>query len=113
LKFETIPEWARLDIANARRIHLTVAPDGTADVHMGWMAVPSRLALGIPVDLNQASTADLALVPGISEELAARIVMTRQRAGGFSRMDDLVDVKGIGPATLTRLEPFLTLGTVH
>ena len=111
LKSETVPEWARLEIDNARRIHITVAPEGTADVRMGRMAVPGRLALGMPVDLNQASTADLALVPGISQVLAERIVMTRQRAGGFSRMNDLLAVKGIGPATVRRLRPFLTVGT--
>jgi competence ComEA-like helix-hairpin-helix protein len=102
-----------VEIDTARRIHIKQAPDGYATLRMDWMQVPSRLALGVPLDINQASIADLSLVPGISEILAERIVMMRERIGGFSTFDDLRGVKGIGPVTVMRLQPFLTLTTEH
>jgi competence protein ComEA len=75
------------------------------------MVVSSRLALGVPLDLNQTSAAELAQVPGITQTLAERIVAQRNRLGGFSKLEDLRAVKGIGPVTLKRLRPFLTVDT--
>jgi len=113
LKWRAQSGWGGVELDNTRRIHIKEAPDGYAALRMGWMHVPSRLALGVPLDINQASIADLSLVPGVSEILAERIVMKRKRTGGFSRVDDLRRVKGIGPVTVRKLRPFLTLTTEH
>jgi len=77
---------------------------------MEWMAVPTRLALGVPLDINQASVAELSQVPGINGNLAERIVALRVRKGTFLNLEDLCEVKGIGPATVTRLRPYLKVG---
>ena len=77
------------------------------------MGVSSRLALGVPLDLNQASAAELAQVPGITPTLAQRIVAQRDRLNGFSRLEDLGAVKGIGPVTIERLRPSLIVSTVR
>jgi competence protein ComEA len=74
------------------------------------MDVSSRLGLGVPLDLNQASAAELAQVPGITQTLAERIMAQRNRLGGFSKMEDLRAVKGIGPVTIKRLREYLTVG---
>src|SRR5262249_29598715 len=59
---------------------------------------------GAPVahafDLNAASPADLAGVPGIGPDLAARI----QSAAPFGRIEDLIDVPGITPEALSRFQ---------
>jgi competence protein ComEA len=75
------------------------------------MEASSRLALGVPLDLNQASVTELAQVPGITQTLAERIVAQRNRLGGFSKVEDIRAVKGIGPVTLKRLQPSLRVGT--
>ena len=80
-------------------------------MRLGWMEVSSRLALGVPLNLNQASVAELAQVPGITQTLAERIVAQRNLLGGFSKVEDIRAVKGIGPVTLKRLQPSLTVGT--
>ena len=113
LKWQAESAWEKMGVENARKIHIKAATDGYAALRMEWMEVPRRLALGVPLDINQASAAELALVPGINDKLAERIVMRRQSTGGFSGMSDLIAVKGIGPATLKRLQPFLTLTTEH
>lgn len=60
-----------------------------------------------PLDLNRASAAELDALPGIGPGLAARIVAKRDSLHGFRSVDDLLEVRGIGPATLRRLKPLL------
>ncbi len=59
------------------------------------------------LDLNRATPAQLDALPGIGPALAARIVAKRDSLRGFRTIDDLVRVRGIGPATLARLRPYL------
>ncbi len=65
-------------------------------------AVPSN---GVPalVDINQATTADLDRLPGIGPSTARAIVDHRTRNGPFASVDDLLAVRGIGPAKLAEL----------
>lgn len=64
-----------------------------------------------PVDLNRASAAELeAKLVGVGAVKAAAIVAWRDANGGFASVDRLIDVPGIGPVTLERLRPQVTLG---
>lgn len=58
---------------------------------------------GARLDVNRADTLALQRLPGIGPSKARGIVETRQRLGGFRRVEDLLEVPGIGPATLERL----------
>lgn len=60
-----------------------------------------------PLDLNRATAAQLESLPGIGPALAARILAKRDSLNGFGTIDDLRRVRGIGPATLARLRPYL------
>lgn len=60
-----------------------------------------------PLDPNTAPTDSLQLLPGVGPVLAGRIVASRQGGNPFRRPEDLLAVKGIGPASLERLRPFL------
>jgi competence protein ComEA len=62
------------------------------------------------VDLNRATAVELEALPGIGPALAERIVAWRTRNGRFRTLEDLIEVRGIGPATLERLRPYLKLG---
>jgi competence protein ComEA len=66
-----------------------------------------RLALGLPVDLNRATAADLAVVPGLDGRLAAEVVAHRAARGAFRSVEGLVAVRGVGPARLARARPHL------
>ncbi len=61
------------------------------------------------VSLNNADVAALEMVPGIGPVKAAAIVEFRARIGGFDSIEQLLDVDGIGPATLESLRPYVTL----
>ena len=63
-----------------------------------------------PLDLNAAVEADLERLPGVGPALAARILEKRTAKGGFRTPDDLLEVRGIGPATLARLRPLVRVG---
>ena len=69
----------------------------------GWSRMaPERLsALQQPVELNRASEAELTSLPRIGPVLARRIVEGRP----YAEVDELLRVRGIGPATLRRLRP--------
>ncbi len=59
------------------------------------------------VDLNSAPWQELVLLPGVGETLAMRIIESREAEGPFVDTTDLLRVRGIGPATLERLLPYL------
>ena len=68
---------------------------------------PRNSAPGIGVstliDINQATVADLDRLPGIGPSTARAIVDHRTRNGPFASVDDLLAVRGIGPAKLAEL----------
>jgi hypothetical protein len=59
------------------------------------------------VDVNHATAPSLAMVPGINEELAGRIVQSRQSVGGFADLTDLSVTMGIAPPVLDESKEFL------
>ncbi len=61
------------------------------------------------VDINKATVEQLQEVPGIGPALAQRIVDFRTEHGSFEKVDDLLNVRGIGTTTLDKLKPYLTI----
>ncbi|MDP2044777.1 MAG: helix-hairpin-helix domain-containing protein, partial [Deltaproteobacteria bacterium] len=54
---------------------------------------------------------DLDAIPGIGPALAQRIIDYRQARGLFKKIEDLMEVSGIGPQNLQKLKPYLGLGS--
>jgi comEA protein len=61
------------------------------------------------ISINGASQAELETLPGIGPSKAGAIISYRLANGPFLRIDDLVNVKGIGPKTLESLRSLITL----
>ena len=68
-------------------------------------------ASGELIDLNEASAAQLESLPGIGEVTAVRIIEYRQENGGFKKIEELMNVRGIGERNFLRLRPLVTVGT--
>ncbi len=96
------------------------AADRTPDfeVRKGAVAPPSEsvpdTARNMPtptalIDLNRALEKDLQRLPRIGPKTARRIVEYRNQHGPFRRVEDLTAVQGIGPKTLERLRPLITV----
>lgn len=61
------------------------------------------------VRLNSASASELEQIPGVGPVLAGRIIEARQLVGGFTAVEDLLDVSGIGEAKLAALRDHVTV----
>lgn len=61
------------------------------------------------VNINMASAEELQTLPKVGPVLAASIISWREQYGGFSSVDELDQVSGIGPATLEALRPLVTV----
>ncbi len=74
-------------------------PDSLARASQKPMTTLSDSSIIQPkVHLNQAGIFDFEALPGIGPALAARIIAYRDSVGQFQRADELLKVKGIGPA---------------
>ena len=65
----------------------------------------SKAVEGKPVDVNLAARDELMTLPGVGEKMSNEIIGARP----FKSIEDLNRVPGIGPATLRKIRPFLTL----
>ena len=61
------------------------------------------------IDVNRATAAELVRVPGIGERLAQAIIDLREKRGSFTRLEDLLEVRGIGEKNLAVLGGHLTV----
>ncbi len=80
----------------------------TASAPSGTLA-SSAPAPRFPININRASVDELETLPGIGRVLAERIVEYRQRNGGFQSVDELLEVRGIGPKKLEDIRPLATV----
>lgn len=69
---------------------------------------PDSLLEGEVIDLNTAAPEDLERLPGIGPAKAEAIAAYREEHGPFRTADQLMEVSGIGEATLEALRPYIT-----
>jgi competence protein ComEA len=62
-----------------------------------------------PINLNTATQAQLESLPGVGAKAAQRILEYRQKNGSFKKIEDLMNVKGIGEKSFLRLKPLITV----
>ncbi len=73
------------------------------------LAAKKPLAPGDRVDLNRATVSELMRLPGVGQRKAQAIVAHRQKAP-FRRVEDVLQVKGFGPAWLQKVKGNLSAG---
>lgn len=92
---------------------------GAALVAIALLAAPAaaqdsgraaaKAAASAPVNLNTATAAQLEALPGIGARTAALIVEYRQKNGSFKKIEELMNVRGIGEKAFLKLKPLIAI----
>ncbi len=69
--------------------------------------------LSEPLDLNRATLDELIALPGIGPVLARRIIEYREAHGGFQSVEELLEIRGIGPKKLAQIKERLLVGALE
>lgn len=98
-------------LVDGQKIHVlrpgTALPTTTAT--SGAPVPDSSGTTGAIVNLNAADQVALESIPGVGPVTATAILDFRAQVGTFTSIDQLLDVSGIGPATLESIRPYVTL----
>ena len=62
-----------------------------------------------PLNINTATLAQLETLPGLGRTVAERIVEYRDKNGNFKKVEDLMNVKGIGEKSFLKLKPLVAV----
>jgi competence protein ComEA len=71
---------------------------------------PAAASASTPVNLNTATAAELQALPGVGAATAKLILEHRQKNGGFKKVEELMNIKGIGEKSFLKLKPMVTVG---
>jgi competence protein ComEA len=71
---------------------------------------PSLPVAGAKININTATLAELDTLPRIGPAIAQRIIDYRTVNGPFRRIEDIQNVRGIGPATFEQIKDLITVG---
>ena len=97
---------ARL-LVDGEQVVVGVQPPG--GVAASAASAPGAAAPAALVPLNTATQEQLETLPGIGPVTAQAILAWRTDNGAFSAVDELLEISGIGDATLAQIAPFVTL----
>lgn len=105
-KLEDSVYHARRQQRRSRQAVVSNAPEPQAEP-----APPPVRRQPLSVELNSADTTTLQLLHGIGPAYARRIVNYRERLGGFTNKEQLLEIYGFTPQLLEHISPYLTIDT--
>jgi comEA protein len=96
-------------LAGALALALLAGGAGRLSVLHAAAQEPARPMTMPQVNINTATQAELEKLPGVGPSLASRILEYRTKNGGFKKIEDLMNVKGIGEKSFLKLKPQITV----
>lgn len=87
------------------------AKDCFSDVQAAYALLirQQSTAKNAPININTASQSQLVQLTGVGHNTAAAIIAYREQHGGFSSVDELSKVRGVGAATINKNRHRLTV----
>jgi competence protein ComEA len=78
-------------------------------VHTAPFQAQAPVAEKATVNLNSATLDQLATLPGIGPKVAERILEYRTKNGGFKKIEELMNVRGIGEKSFLKIKPLVSV----
>ncbi len=109
-----VRDGEQVHVPTAREVRDGVAVGGASAAGGGLGGTVGGSAAAVTgdpatVSLNQATATELEALPGVGPVLAQRLVEHRETAGGFTSVDELLEIEGIGEKTLAGLRDHVSL----
>ena len=96
-------------LTDGQKIEVPKVGEAAAVTSPGASTPPSDASAGALIDLNLADQTALETIPGVGPVTAGAILAYRDEVGSFTSIEQLLEVTGIGPATLEAIRPYVTL----
>lgn len=103
--------------ADLDRLNLAIELHDQQQVHVPRRGEPAVVPGGAdsggpsasgPININTATVEELDALPGVGPAIAGRIVEYREAYGAFTAIEEIMEVKGIGPATFEEIKDLIT-----
>lgn len=104
IRFRTV---AALIMCGLVSLSLPALAHAQSDSQAAAQASAASASAKPALNLNAATADQLATLPGIGLKTAERIIEYRTKSGGFKRIEDLMNVKGIGEKNFLKLKPLV------
>ncbi|MGN0529146.1 MAG: ComEA family DNA-binding protein [Eubacterium sp.] len=65
--------------------------------------------ISYPININTATVQELCTIDGIGEKRAEAIIQYRQQIGGYTSVEQIKNIQGIGDAIYAKVSPYLTV----
>ena len=85
--------------------HIIAQPRFTSSSNLNSSNSATNNELQISININTATAIELERLAGVGPSTAKAIIEFRQKNGGFKTVEDLLNVRGIGPAKLSEILP--------
>jgi competence ComEA-like helix-hairpin-helix protein len=106
---EAFKKYEAIARENSRAIWKNESKIGTKVLRAKELEEGSAIEVVYPININTADQATLQLLPGIGKTYASRIIDYRLANNGFSSIEELLQIKGIGTKRLARIRPLITV----
>lgn len=100
-----------LPYADAQSIDLGAEAKVDEHIHIpfDFKGSPEELTRKPLINMNLASEEELIKLPGIGPSMAKKILAYREEHGSFTKLEDLRNIKGLGPSLLHKIKDKISL----